>query len=427
MALRKGDLKQAIEQYTAIIGTPGVSSVDRARAELNRGLANQRQGLFAKAAEDYGAALADDVLDAKTRSIALYNRGLAHRRLNQPGRAVEDFTSALFLNANFAEAYMSRGLVLRESAKPYYALADFHKAIESKFERAHLAYFARAMVFEELGRPKDARSELSRALMVKPDFAEARQKMATLGGELPDTVASVIPASTAATAPGDATATAPEPVSAPRNQRVASLSGDAMVTGSLGNTANGPRLEKSAGTLPRAVLPPAHLLSDDARSPVKSASASPSIARSSVSNTAQLAPASGLASPELAKASPEPAAKPVKLASASPTVLSDAQPTSPVVDKTPAAKAVAAAVPAGWTIQLSSATSENGAWGTWKKLKAKHDLLKDREANVVRADLGSKGIYYRLRLAGFDSSKDANDTCGSLKKRGLSCFVAKAD
>ena len=44
---------------------------------------------------------------------------------------------------------------------------------------------------------------------------------------------------------------------------------------------------------------------------------------------------------------------------------------------------------------------------------------------VVRADLGAKGIYYRLRLGGFENQSEAQGVCGKLKSRGVSCFVSK--
>src|SRR5262249_9531635 len=81
----------------------------------------------------------------------------------------------------------------------------------------------------------------------------------------------------------------------------------------------------------------------------------------------------------------------------------------------------------GWSVQLSSARDEKLAWGTWEKLKARHKALGDMKPMVVKADLGTKGIYYRLRLGGFDPQDAAKSACGKLKSRGLSCFVSRAD
>jgi hypothetical protein len=81
----------------------------------------------------------------------------------------------------------------------------------------------------------------------------------------------------------------------------------------------------------------------------------------------------------------------------------------------------------GWSVQLSSLRDEKLAWGTWEKLKARHKPLSDMTPVVIKADLGAKGIYYRLRVGGFDTRAAAQSACGKLKSRGLSCFVSKAD
>ena len=58
-------------------------------------------------------------------------------------------------------------------------------------------------------------------------------------------------------------------------------------------------------------------------------------------------------------------------------------------------------------------------------MQAKHRrLLSKHEANVVRADLGDRGVFYRLRVTGLDNKKQARRLCSRLKKRGTSCFIA---
>ena len=79
----------------------------------------------------------------------------------------------------------------------------------------------------------------------------------------------------------------------------------------------------------------------------------------------------------------------------------------------------------GWSVQLASATSEDGAWSTWKKMKAKHRSLTAEKPVVVRADLGTKGIVYRVRLAGFEDQNAAKKSCTKLKSSGISCYVSK--
>jgi cell division septation protein DedD len=121
------------------------------------------------------------------------------------------------------------------------------------------------------------------------------------------------------------------------------------------------------------------------------------------------------------EALPEPKAEP-KVAAAE-------QPESPAADPTRDDSTTQSndAPLSGWSVQLSSARDEKLAWGTWERLKARHKALGDMKPMVIKADLGTKGIYYRLRVGGFDTQAEAKSACGKLKSRGLTCFVSKAD
>lgn len=59
-------------------------------------------------------------------------------------------------------------------------------------------------------------------------------------------------------------------------------------------------------------------------------------------------------------------------------------------------------------------------------MQARNKALASQKPVVVRADLGAKGVFYRVRLVGFDSQDDASRTCSKLKSRGVKCFISKA-
>jgi hypothetical protein len=81
----------------------------------------------------------------------------------------------------------------------------------------------------------------------------------------------------------------------------------------------------------------------------------------------------------------------------------------------------------GFLIQVNSQRSEEAAWTAWKVFKEKHGkLLAEREAIVQKADLGTGGIVYRLRIKGLATRDEATSLCGKLKSQGLACFVARA-
>ena len=91
-----------------------------------------------------------------------------------------------------------------------------------------------------------------------------------------------------------------------------------------------------------------------------------------------------------------------------------------------AAPAAKAAASAGWVVQLSSQRDETTAWSSWKKLQASTGgLLANHAPAVVRADLGAKGIVYRVQVGPFPSQDDANQLCAVLKVAGGQCIVQK--
>jgi cell division septation protein DedD len=96
------------------------------------------------------------------------------------------------------------------------------------------------------------------------------------------------------------------------------------------------------------------------------------------------------------------------------------------LDAAPADEPAPAKKVTGWSVQLASATTEDSAWSTWKKMQARNKALASQEPVVVRADLGSKGVFYRVRLVGFETQGDANRTCSKLKAKGVKCFISKA-
>jgi hypothetical protein len=88
----------------------------------------------------------------------------------------------------------------------------------------------------------------------------------------------------------------------------------------------------------------------------------------------------------------------------------------------PAAQAASGA----YTVQISSQRSENEAQASFRSLQAKFpSLLGDRQPIIRRADLGSKGIYFRAMVGPFASVDQATQFCGSLKSAGGQCVVQR--
>lgn len=421
-ALQAGDVQTAIAGYSAAIEARDLKPEQLANALINRGYAYQQAGDHSRAVDDYTAALRVDAMNGKLRATTLYNRGLSQQKLKHPVLAIEDFTSALFLDPEFAHAYYLRGNVLRESGQLLFALSDYEKALRFKHPQPHLVYYGEGLAYEQLHRIPEAQAALNKAISTNPTFEPARTKLAALGA---------LPAVADAAVQPDAN----------------------LITASITTT---PEQVVRKDTLPDAVKPPMQLAGDlpvqmvkavpvkpvkeiDDRIPPEDGpqmvSAEPT-QEAEPANSGYTIQADAIPQPNEAKPAKKVVeAKQVEAKPVEQIVAVEALP-EPAADTAPTAQEQAEAEPAtqssdvqltGWSVQLSSAREEKLAWGTWEKLKNRHKTLNDMKPVVVRADLGKKGIYYRLRLGGFDSQSDAQSACGKLKSRGVSCFVSKID
>jgi hypothetical protein len=80
----------------------------------------------------------------------------------------------------------------------------------------------------------------------------------------------------------------------------------------------------------------------------------------------------------------------------------------------------------GYVVQISSQRSEADARASFKALQSKFpSSLSSRSPLIKRADLGSRGVYYRAMVGPFASSEEASHFCGGLKASGGQCVVQR--
>lgn len=114
-----------------------------------------------------------------------------------------------------------------------------------------------------------------------------------------------------------------------------------------------------------------------------------------------------------------PASKAVEPASA---------PAPEVAAPAPAAPApVAAAAPASggaFVVQIMALREEAEVRGAWAALQKTHgSVLGGQALDVERADLGDRGVFYRVRAAGYETRAAAISACEKLKAAGQDCMV----
>lgn len=386
--LRAGDAKGAVGEYSDAIESGMLEPELLANALLNRALAHQQLQDQSAALSDYDAAIKLNIMAPALRATALYNRGLALQKLDLTTRAIEDFTAALLINPQFAQAFFSRANALRDSGQLLFALSDYERAMRFNHPQKAKVHYGFATTYLALKRPLDAKREFGAALALDPDYGQARAQLVMLGDE---------------------------------NARLETEAADPILTGSVGAYAGGtvaskPNM-KAAVELPavleaafekkkKPALTMASKIED--RLPLEDASVVAAVQNATSQGEAVVAIEQVPAIPEAVVQKPK--AKPVKVAAAVPE-------TETITDNQP--------ILSGWAVQISSADTEDAAWSTWKKLQARHKVLKSQKPNVVKADLGAKGIFYRVRLGGFEEQASAKQACAKLKAGGVFCYISK--
>jgi hypothetical protein len=155
-----------------------------------------------------------------------------------------------------------------------------------------------------------------------------------------------------------------------------------------------------------------------------------------VTSQAASAAQAPVAQPPAARQAPAPAAAKAAPARSSGPISLDPQNEAPAAAAARTRTAAAPAVPAraapdaaesageGFMVQLSSQKSEAEAQSSFRSLQAKFpNELSGLQPVIRRADLGSKGIFYRTMVGPFASAQEAGQFCANYKAAGGQCVV----
>ncbi len=121
--------------------------------------------------------------------------------------------------------------------------------------------------------------------------------------------------------------------------------------------------------------------------------------------------------PVVAAATPKPAEKIEQKPATAPTQASISKPA-------PVAAGSDNALSGSHLVQVGAFRSAAEADGVWSSMGGKYGAYLDGKAKDVEvADLGAKGVYYRLRVGPFASADQAKTYCAGLKERGTDCLI----
>ena len=80
-----------------------------------------------------------------------------------------------------------------------------------------------------------------------------------------------------------------------------------------------------------------------------------------------------------------------------------------------------------YTVQLGAFDSASDAQAAWVRFQKDIDYLQDRHHTLQFAEIKDKGVFYRLRVTGFDDRSHADALCLRLKADGMDCFVPRLE
>ncbi len=372
-AVESRDYDLAIKRLTRAIDSGTLGEDALALAYHHRGIAQQKLGFDELAVADYSRALNLNVLPRDVTSRAYYNRALARTKSDDTTGAELDYSHAIEFNPDYAAAYHNRANLERARKDYPTAIRDYSVALSHLEGRDRaLPLMGRAIANRNTGNIAAATSDLDQVISLDPTYVAAikmRRELAAL-----PSVASVVASSN--TLDNDTLETSSI---APRHGEVISRS-----------TQNG----WQTSTLRYASPTP---FSNDAM------------------ETGSLRDIDLVSAPQhVATAEAPPVSdEPMQVAAASPvtSVIND----SPVV----------VAPPKGhYKVQLGAFRSPDVATEEWNRISSHNQQLTDElDHSIEQADLGDRGVYYRLQAGAFTTADDAKSKCAAFAANKVDCIV----
>jgi cell division septation protein DedD len=87
---------------------------------------------------------------------------------------------------------------------------------------------------------------------------------------------------------------------------------------------------------------------------------------------------------------------------------------------------IVAAAATGWRLQLGSMRSPDAVAPEWARLeKAQADILGSLDMASVRADLGERGVFYRIEAGPIADQQTAKRLCAELRERKVGCILVR--
>jgi tetratricopeptide (TPR) repeat protein len=363
VALDRGDAQHAANLADAALKDAGVSSTDRGRLLLYRGLAAELLESHDPAMRDFTAALNTHALPAEEKAQALLQRGFLRDGLGHLDEAAKDYTAVIALKGySLATALNNRANIYRRQNRFAEAQHDYQAALSVDGGKPQYSWYGLGQIAEAEADTLAARGFYAKAVAADPGYALASDRLEGLGGP-----------------PEGAIAAPQDPILLRPPKAVMPAKAPTQVTKEAHGTIV---LQASAAkAVPVTLYPPRHeaqnqdLLVADA-----------SLGRGSNAAKVVLRPA---------------------------------------LDQPGRAARATRMIQGGLDVQLGAWRSEGEASAGWDKARLRASgALDGFSPHVVTADLPGKGRYYRLRVS-VTAGQSRMAFCAALSARGVACLPAR--
>lgn len=360
-AIEHGRFDKAAVAFSNALDSGGLSPEGRALAYHHRGVALQKVGRQDAAIADYTRAIDTNALPANVLARAHYNRGIAYGMSAMPREAEQDYLKTVELVPDYAAAHHNLANLERRRGAYDDAIAHYSAAIENMNGKARkLPLFGRALAREQTGDLEGAAGDLRQAVALDPEFDLAASKLSAISPQLGSMTAENPQIVPATLAPFQTASSGHE-------------GGEIIRISSIGGWRTTATRFTATSHAPAAVAGQAE---NDALT------------------TGSLRPADDI--PGKTQLSSERAAS---------TMTADA-------------------APSRYKLQLGAFRQAEVAARAWDEISHSADPLVGQSGHTIqKADLGERGIFYRLRAGGFERIDDARSACKALEKRKIACFV----
>lgn len=368
---------RASHRLTRAIDSGTLNSNALALAYHHRGIALQKLGYDGLAIKDYTSAMKLNRLPEDVLARAYYNRGLARAKSGDTLGAELDYSHAIEIIPTYGAAYHNRANLERLRHDYPTAIHDYSLAIDNlNGNDRTLPLMGRALSYERSGKIAEANSDLDNLLKLSPDYKPA----ARLRTHLASLTANQMSAQAQAN--------------------------DWIETGSV--SANNSSVAPRHGE----VIDQSHQngwKTTTVRYGSNSDTGAQKVAVSTERNadddiiTGSLRPIDMVPAPGQKLPVPEP------------VQVAEAESTAPVQLLTATGR---------YRVQLGAFRAPAPATQAWNDIVRAHPtLITAMQHAIEKADLGARGIYYRLQAGDFQTVNDARSHCADFTAHNINCIV----